>query len=180
MTVRTSLDVRSLQRLRKSGRRCPIIKVISGGQTGVDRIALDAAAACGIPVGGWCPRGRRAEDGVIPTIYPLVETPSRDYRERTRWNVRDSDGTLILTTGELTGGTALTWRQALRLRRPVFVADLRREMQLLIEELDRWAAVHRLRVLNVAGPRASRHPEVFTSAARLLRAWWRAGTSEKT
>jgi hypothetical protein len=172
MTLRTTSDFRSLPRLRKSPPQARILKVISGGQTGVDRAALDAALACGIPIGGWCPRGRRAEDGIVPLRYPLVETPSRDYRERTRWNVRDSDGTLILTAGELTGGTALTWRQALRMRRPVFVCDLRRDLRFLIEELDRWASAHRLRVLSVAGPRASLQPEVFTAAVRLLQTWW--------
>ena len=73
-----------------------IAKLISGGQTGVDRAALDAALAAGLPIGGWCPKGRLAEDGVIPLRYPLQETPSQQYAQRTRWNVRDADGTLIL------------------------------------------------------------------------------------
>ena len=74
-------------------------KIISGGQTGVDRAALDAALAAGIAVGGWCPKGRLAEDGPLPDHYPLEETPSRRYRQRTQWNVRDSDGTLVLYWG---------------------------------------------------------------------------------
>lgn len=87
-------------------------KLLSGGQTGVDRAALDAALALGIPCGGWCPQGRRAEDGQIPARYPLTETGSPGYRERTYLNVRDSDGTLILARGALSGGTTLTRRVA--------------------------------------------------------------------
>ena len=82
--------------------------VVSGGQTGVDRAALDVARELGIPCGGWCPRGRRAEDGPIPEAYPVRETPSTAYPERTAWNVRDSDGTLVITRGKPRGGTALT------------------------------------------------------------------------
>src|SRR5437660_8666127 len=96
-------------------------KLISGGQTGVDRAALDVALELGLPCGGWCPRGRKAEDGVIPDRYPLAETPSPSYRQRTRWNVRDSDGTLILVRGRPTGGTALTLASARRLGKPVLV-----------------------------------------------------------
>ncbi len=99
-------------------------KIISGGQTGVDRAALDAALQCGFPCGGWCPKGRRAEDGRIDDRYPLSETPKRRYQQRTEWNVRDSDGTLILATGELTGGTLLTARLAEEYERPLFYVDL--------------------------------------------------------
>ena len=83
-------------------------KIISGGQTGADRAALDVALELKIPCGGWCPKGRRAEDGRIDDRYPLKETPSTDYRVRTRLNVEESDGTLVITRGPLTGGTALT------------------------------------------------------------------------
>jgi len=85
-----------------------LCKLISGGQTGVDRAALDVALALGLAVDGWCPKDRRAEDGVIPARYPLVETPERNYQVRTRRNVEDADGTLILNLGKLDGGTALT------------------------------------------------------------------------
>src|SRR4051794_16307480 len=99
-------------------------KIISGGQTGVDRAALDVALELDLPCGGWCPRGRRSEDGAIPDRYPLSETPSEEYPERTEWNVRDSDGTLILTRGTPDRGTALTQRLANRHRKPLFVVDL--------------------------------------------------------
>ena len=89
-----------------------IRRIVSGGQTGVDRAALDVALSLGIPCAGWCPRGRRAEDGPIDARYPLNETPSTSYAKRTEWNVRDSDATLILARLPLGGGTALTERLA--------------------------------------------------------------------
>src|SRR6516162_4541079 len=82
--------------------------VVSGGQTGVDRGALDAALGLGVPCGGWCPDGRRAEDGVIPARYPVTELRGAGYEERTHKNVEDSDGTLIITFGQVSGGTART------------------------------------------------------------------------
>jgi predicted Rossmann fold nucleotide-binding protein DprA/Smf involved in DNA uptake len=94
-------------------------KIISGGQTGVDRAALDAALAAGIALGGWCPKGRLAEDGPLPEHYPLEQTPRRSYRQRTEWNVRDSDGTLVLYWGELQGGTLATVKLADQYRRPI-------------------------------------------------------------
>src|SRR5947209_20410690 len=100
------------------------MRIVSGGQTGVDRAALDVALALGIPCGGWCPRGRRAEDGPIPERYPLVETPTDEYPERTERNVCDSDGTLILTRGQPDRGTALTARLANRHKKPLYVVDL--------------------------------------------------------
>lgn len=149
-----------------------IRKVVSGGQTGVDRAALDAALAAGLEIGGWCPRGRRAEDGLIPLCYPLRETPSRDYRQRTRWNVRDSDGTLIFTWGPPTGGTALTWKTASRLQRPVFLAELSQDPAVLAGQIDRWATQHRLHILNVAGPRSSQAPQAAEYVRTVLLRWW--------
>ncbi|MFN9985084.1 MAG: putative molybdenum carrier protein, partial [Pirellula sp.] len=99
-------------------------KIISGGQTGVDRAALDAAIELGIPHGGWCPRGRRAEDGAIPTRYQLKEIEGIDYSERTRRNILESDATLILTSGPLQGGTLLTFNLCNKLGRPVRVVQL--------------------------------------------------------
>jgi predicted Rossmann-fold nucleotide-binding protein len=127
------------------------VKVISGGQTGVDRAALDAAMAVGLTVGGWCPRGRRAENGPLPERYPLRETPTAEYRVRTEWNVRDSDGTLILAEGPLTGGTLLTLELARdRYRRPVLVLDLGGGAD--PAAVVSWVVAQHIRVLNVAGP----------------------------
>ncbi len=96
-----------------------IQKIISRGQTGADRAALDWAIAHGIPHGGWCPAGRRAEDGVIPERYYLRETPARRYQQRTQWNVRDSDATLIISlSAELIGGSLATGEWANKMNRP--------------------------------------------------------------
>src|SRR5882672_9816398 len=106
-------------------RRRPVVrKIVSGGQTGVDRAALDVAIALRIAHGGWCPAGRRAEDGRIPRCYRLRETTSREYRVRTTRNVADADATLILCDGPLRGGTALTARVAAERRKPLLVVDL--------------------------------------------------------
>ena len=95
-----------------------IQRIVSGGQTGVDRAALDVARELGVPSGGWCPKGRTAEDGVLAACYKMKETPTADYPLRTEWNVRDSDATLVLTRGEPTEGTAFTIELARRLRKP--------------------------------------------------------------
>jgi hypothetical protein len=103
---------------------CNISRLIAGGQTGVDRAALDVALELGIPCGGWCPKGRKAEDGVIHDRYPLAETPSGGYSQRTKWNIRDSDGTLILAWGKQAGGTLLTVNECIRTGRPHLEIDL--------------------------------------------------------
>src|SRR5437762_6170449 len=108
--------------------------IVSGGQAGADRGALDAALSLGLGCGGWCPRGRRAEDGPIPARYPLRETPSADYPQRTEWNVRDSDGTLIVHSGRVDRGTALTQRLAARHRRPLLVLEASRARPAQIRE----------------------------------------------
>lgn len=143
------------------------MKVVSGGQTGVDRAALDVALACGLPTGGWCPRGRRAEDGTIPARYGLRETESTDYAERTKRNVRDSDGTLVLASGAPQGGTRLTVEEARRLGRPLLVADLEAEPN--PHRIRIWIARQGVAVLNVAGPRESEVPGVYIAARDLLR-----------
>lgn len=146
-----------------------IAKIISGGQTGVDRAALDAAIACRIPHGGWCPKGRLAEDGPIPRRYRLRQTRSPDYAERTRANVRDADATLILASGPLTGGTLYTAQCAAELRKPLLVVDLAAEPDPL-PRIRRWLArLARARpiVLNIAGPRASQQP-LYAPARALL------------
>jgi hypothetical protein len=142
-------------------------RIVSGGQTGVDRAALDTALELGIECGGWCPRGRRAEDGPIGPGYPLVETPSRDYPERTAWNVRDSDATLVLCLGEPDRGTRLTLRLAAQAGRPHRGVDLAAGVD--VGELRRWLAQVPAGTLNVAGPRESRRPGIHAAATAVLR-----------
>ena len=137
-----------------------IRKIVSGGQTGVDRASLDAALAAGVPCGGWCPRGRRAEDGPIPERYPLTETPRRDYAERTEWNVRDSDGTLVLVSGKASGGTALTIALTEKLGRPCIAVAPETDPA----ALRAWLGRHQVAVLNVAGPRESEAPGIHGRA----------------
>jgi hypothetical protein len=144
------------------------VEIVSGGQTGVDRAALDVALALGLPCGGWCPRGRRTEDGPLPARYPLRETPSASYPERTEWNVRDSDGTLVLHRGRLRGGTALTVRLARRHGRPAMTVDLAAAPS--APAVRDWIGRERIRRLNVAGPRESEHPGIHAQATQFLRA----------
>lgn len=136
-----------------------IEKIISGGQTGVDRGALDAALQAGFPCGGWCPAGRTAEDSTIPDRYPLRELAGGDNRARTLQNVRDSDGTLILYSGVLSGGTRLTAELCRREHKPLQLVDVAlvspaQAAHMVAEFVGREA----LGVLNVAGPRASGWP----------------------
>jgi hypothetical protein len=142
-------------------------KIISGGQTGVDRGALDAALDLGLEAGGWAPKGRRAEDGIIPDRYPVKETTSRDYEQRTEWNVRDSDATLVLTTGRPEGGTLATIECAHRLEKPVFVVDLLQPHNL--GSIDFWLDYWEIEVLNVAGPRESKVPGIRAMAMGFLK-----------
>ncbi|MGH7228520.1 MAG: putative molybdenum carrier protein [Nitrospiraceae bacterium] len=150
-----------------------IEKIVSGGQTGVDRAALDVARELGLPCGGWCPKGRKAEDGPIAPRYPLQETPSDDYAQRTAWNVRDSDGTLILTRGQPTEGTALTIEVAERQGKPHLVMDLNEQPD--CATVRAWAIMHRIRVLNVAGPREEKSPGIYVRASQFLRRLLSAG-----
>jgi Circularly permutated YpsA SLOG family len=133
-------------------------KVISGGQTGADRAALDWAINHGIPHGGWCPKGRRAEGGIITERYCLKETPQSEYRQRTQWNVRDADGTLILTlTGQLTGGALFTRQCAERIGLPYLHVVSGDEWP---DKIKVFLEKHSIRILNVAGPRASSAPGI--------------------
>lgn len=143
-----------------------IQKIVSGGQTGVDRAALDVALDLNIPCGGWCPHGRMAEDGRIDDRYPLKSTETRNYAHRTRRNVQDSDGTLILTIGKLTGGTSLTKSYAARESKPYFIADLAHFAD--FEPVLQWLGNERIRVLNVAGPRSSSQPAIYAQAYAFL------------
>jgi hypothetical protein len=140
----------------RNGKQGVRIRILSGGQTGVDRGALEGALARGLPCGGWCPEGRRAEDGVIPERYPVEALKGAGYRERTERNVLDSDGTLILYFGVLSGGTAETRAFCERHGRPVLALDAD---GLSPEQAARRARAfvlrHGIATLNVAGPRAS-------------------------
>jgi len=148
-------------------------KVVSGGQSGVDRAALDAALALGIPCGGWCPKDRYAEDGRIGGRYPLAETPSADTVQRTEWNVRDSDGTIVFTRSEPSGGTALTIRFARAMGRPFLVVDLAEPLD--PGQVQLWIRENRIGVLNIAGPRESKCPGIYGEAKAFLRAVLGAG-----
>ncbi len=149
----------------------PIAKIISGGQTGVDRAALDVAIELEVPCGGWCPRGRLAEDGVVPDRYPLHETRSAEYAERTEQNVVDADGTLIIATGPLTGGTALTVESAHRWNKPCLVVDPQDtpDVGLIVT----WLKHHQIETLNIAGPRESKYPGIYEQARHFLRKLFR-------
>lgn len=143
------------------------MRVVSGGQTGADRGGLEAAIALGLPHGGWCPKGRRAEDGRIPRRFRLRETASAEYAVRTERNVVASDGTAVFTVGRATGGTALTMRIARRHRRPLVRIDLARDRR-PAEKLRRWIERHAIVVLNVAGPRESGAPGIEARVKRIV------------
>ena len=136
------------------------LKIVSGGQTGVDRGALDAALAAGATCGGWCPAGRRAEDGPIAASYPLQETNSDHYIVRTRQNIIDSDATLVIYFGEIEGGTARTLAFCHALHKPCLSVDATRYTPRQAAQLIRqFVAEHVVASLNVAGPRASKQPQ---------------------
>ena len=145
-------------------------KIVSGGQTGVDRAALDAAIRMGIPHGGWIPKGRITEEGPLPERYHLQEMPTESYPERTEKNVVDSDGTLIISRGVPQGGTDYTRKMALRHGKQMLHIDL----SLYNNPLDAaslassWIQMNNIETLNVAGPRASKDPIIYTDALALL------------
>ena len=146
-----------MARLRAAGKA---IRILSGGQTGVDRAALAWAIRRGLPYEGWCPKGRLAEDGRIPRRYRLRETPSRTYAQRTKWNVRDSDVTVIFSySSRLSGGSRQTLEECRKFRKPVL--HVAQEIFTILEGatlLRQFLRHHRARRLNVAGPRKSEEP----------------------
>lgn len=138
-----------------------LTKIVSGGQTGADRAGLDFAIYHNLTHGGWCPKGRIAEDGAIASQYDLVETPSEKYNQRTEWNVRDSDGTVIFTMSkDLSGGSMLTAKFAQKHGKPMLHiypgVNYQPELGLL-----RFVEAQEIKVLNIAGSRASKAPEVY-------------------
>ena len=132
--------------------------IVSGAQTGADRAGLDWAIASGLPHGGWCPKGRRCEDGLIPDMYALQETPSARYQQRTEWNVRDSDATVVFTlTDRLDGGSRLTAELADKLGKPW----LHFRPGVHTKYLAQFAERHTVKRLNIAGKRESSAPGIY-------------------
>lgn len=146
-----------------------ISTIVSGGQTGADTAALNFAIRHRIQHGGWCPRGRKREDGIIPSRYALRETPSAGYSQRTRWNVRDSDATAIFTLAEtLKGGSKKTAAFARKSGKPCLHLSARSRGVNHPGQLRRFLREHHVRVLNVAGPRKSEEPSVGRFVSRTL------------
>lgn len=144
-------------------------KIISGVQTGADRAALDCAIANNIPHGGWVPKGRNAEDGIIPETYEVQESPSKDYKRRTELNVRDSDGTLILTHGKLTGGSTLTLKYAQKHDKPCLHINLDETSESkAAKQINQWINQNHIETLNCAGSRASKDPEIYSAMYNIL------------
>lgn len=156
-----------------------MIRVISGGQTGVDRGALDAALDAEWPCGGYCPDGRLAEDGVIPDRYPLEALPGLGYPERTIKNLQEAEGTVIIYFGVPSGGTEQTLLECIKQKCPYLLIDATelavgqaaRRIQAFVQE-------HQLKSLNVAGPRASHEPEAHGYAYLALSSWIRMSEIE--
>ena len=144
-------------------------KIISGGQTGVDRAALDYALECDIPHGGFCPKGRRALDGPLEEKYRLMETRTPLYSERTEKNLLAADGTLILYDGFLTGGTQLTHQLCQRNAKPLFVLNWNDIPATVSREFNDWVDRFRFRTLNVAGPRDSSDHAIYKQALTILK-----------
>jgi len=149
-----------------------LFKIVSGGQTGVDRAALDVAIKLEINYGGWCPKGRKAEDGIIPINYQMSETASDDYSERTKLNIRDSDGTLIFVPSmpiKVTDGTILSINEVNDKHKPYFIMDLSNEFDIRTCTLFRdWISENNIRTLNVAGPRESQAPGIHNKSFECL------------
>lgn len=145
-----------------------IIKIISGGQSGVDRAALDFALNYGVDCGGWCPKGRLAEDGVIDQKYPLTEASDSFYQTRTELNVRDSDGTLILFMDTLDEGSLLTQKIANSFNKPLLEVDIKNVDEKRIKRVQNWIRFHKIKVLNIAGPRESNSPGIYQKSMEFL------------
>ena len=144
-----------------------IPKIISGGQTGADRAALDWALSHNLPCGGWCPKGRKAEDGIIAAKYPLKESSSSSYIQRTEWNVRDSDGTIVLSiAATLSGGSKKTLDLARKHRKPYL--HIHAGQADAADRLRMFLAENVIQTLNVAGPRESKEPSVAQFVVKTL------------
>jgi hypothetical protein len=157
-----------------------IKKIVSGGQTGADRAALDFAIKMDLPHGGWVPKGRLAEDGPLPAKYRVEEMPTDSYPERTEQNVIDSDGTLIVSHGKLTGGSKLTDDLAYKHKKPCLNIDLDETsvMEAASQVFD-WVLGNRIKVLNVAGPKESKDPTIYRAVIGLLKTIYFVAISEE-
>ena len=145
------------------------ITIISGGQTGVDRAALDVALEAGVSCGGWCPEGRLAEDGVIDSHYPLKELSGGDYIERTRRNVLDSDATVVIYFDKPQGGTELTIDFCKQADKPFLLIDASvARFPTVVDELFDFTRQHQPQILNIAGPRASKQSAAYAYTKALL------------
>lgn len=146
-----------------------IQKIISGGQTGADQAGLDVAIELGIPHGGWIPKGRKTEDGILPEKYHLKEMPTTSYPKRTEQNIVDSDATIVFSYGPLSGGSALTARLAKKHGKPLLYIDLDKiDIESAAKKVRGWLSNHPTKRLNVAGSRASKAPDIYKSAFAIL------------
>ena len=141
-------------------------KIFSGGQTGVDRAALDAAIDLNIEHGGWCPLGRLAEDGPVHGRYNLLETNSSEYTQRTKMNVNDSDATLVIYDKDLKGGTRLTWQYANKINKPCYLLNISGKFD--PDSIINWLRSNSVKTLNIAGPRASQNPTIYKKAKKII------------
>ncbi len=146
-----------------------IEKIVSGGQTGADQAALDAAISWKIPHDGWVPKGRKTEAGKLANKYQLKETPTENYDERTEKNVIDSDGTLIFSHGELRGGSRFTEEMTEKHNRPCLHIDLNRVNQFeAAQKINTWIDQNKIQTLNVAGTRASEDPAIYRAVMKIM------------
>lgn len=146
-----------------------IKKIISGGQTGVDQAALDAAMSVGVAHGGWLPAGRMTEEGPLPLQYVLQELPGGSYPDRTRENVAAAEATLIISRGKLSGGSALTAKIAASMAKPFLHIDLKiLKKTEAVDVIESWLQKCRPGVVNVAGPRASSDPRIYRDAFEII------------
>jgi hypothetical protein len=148
-----------------------ITKIVSGGQTGADQAALDVAIEKGIPHGGWVPKGRKTEAGILPEKYHLTEMQTTNYAERTEQNVIDSDGTLIVSHGDLTGGSAYTFEMALKHGKPCIHVDAAAmPLNKAVRLIEDWIIENGIKILDVAGSRKSVDAKIYEATKEILEA----------